>query len=341
MKNDFFFSEIKYSPRLSSVAIKYIALFFMTLSQIALFVQLKIEFSAGFGQYEGVLDALDFVKDLGRISMPLLLIAMTSSIVGKRDREIPKAVIQNAAFTLIFYGAELLVIAFYIIPTVNDLIENYTGIITDSSSIVTEYLGEFASINIFIDLFLCSSIYFFLCYEPRFKGKKLIAFRCLASVPIIYILVCFVINGLAKSKIIFLNVYVGALLPHKKIVVYFFFGCILIYNRLRSRIYEKRNRLSERTYEQYRESNRGALNYSLVLSILLGLLSLIDFAFSFIPGITDWGIGKSTFMFLGIPFLLLFDNRRKPKFSKAGKLVPLYYLVNYLILFLLYAYCLI
>ncbi len=85
----------------------------MMLSQIALLVQLKIEFSAGFGQYEGVFDALDLVKDLGRISMPLLLVAMTSSIVRKRDREILKAVIRNAAFTLIFYGAELLVIAFY------------------------------------------------------------------------------------------------------------------------------------------------------------------------------------------------------------------------------------
>lgn len=322
--------------KLNFVALKYIGLLFMTISQIGGFLELKYDvFYIGDPLPEALFVFFRCLKMTGVLTMPLLLVSMTSSIASADDN-IWKIVIKNLALTVVFYIGEILVFVFYIVPTINSLVADLGGVVIDSREMLEEMLGEFSNVNIYIDLFICSLIYLFFVYEPKNAKINLWAWRSLSVIPLAFIVTSFVTNGLIKMGLVHVNFYIGALLPNKKIVTYAFFFLVVAFIKYKGHLFDWLNKNDEISYEDYMNGDKVFRHHNLFLIVLVSVLSLIEFSLSFIPSIGNWGLGSSYFLFLAIPFLLFFNYRAKPKRKLVKSLIPVYYLANYALLFVLY-----
>ena len=204
-------------------------------------------------------------------------------------------------------------------------------------------------VNVFVDLFCCVLILFFIDYVPKkhFQGKKLILFRLLALLPLLYEVGSAVMMGLLGMNAInpdFTFSLPPELLPligKKPIGMIFAFVIICIYLKIRDTLYRKRGGTRE-GYELYLRTNRNSFKFSAVMSttflvvaiidlivaiaLILGLVGpnpteeIIDKYFTLIEGFT---IGKSVCLILVIPFALLFDYTKQHKNPKLDKLMPL------------------
>lgn len=324
-------------PKINFITVKYIGLMFMTIAQVANFFAVKHILACPLSEGDALLTALDVIKNFGVLTMPLLLIAMTSSIILK-DEKIGKVVIKNLILTLVFYVAEVLIFLFYLVPTVNDILLDFAGAELDSAEIMTDMLGEFSNVNVFIDLFLCSLIYLFFVYEPKNNKVPLVVWRLLTLLPVAFIAASFVINGLVKLKLLHVNFYIGALLPHKKIITYVFFFATILFVKFKDRLYTASKKHRYTSFDEYLASDAAARHHNAFLICLIILLSVVDWGLSHIPDISTWGIGSSYFLFAAVPILFWFDYRMEPKHSCSVKLVPLYYLANYALLAVLYLF---
>ncbi len=325
----FFSDVITYRPRLSYLALKWIALFLVTLSQLAVWVLSNLPAESPY------LPLFRFLHDLNRLTVPLLFISLLSSIFQKKS-DLPRTVAQYAVWTLLFYGVEIFFFVNLVIPVlgemIRELIEGYTGIGTElSAELLNEFLDEilyalFAQVsnfNVFLDSFLCGLIFLFVFYTPAWANtkKKLLVFRYLALLPALYIAASFVLHGLASFGRIRLDIYLGALLPHKQIAYWIFFAGVLCYLKRT----ERKTGFAEADIS------------SVVLAALLISVSIIDLALSNVAVLQKVGFGKSYTMAVGAPLILLFDVRKAPRHPGLSRLIPVYYAANYGLLWALFA----
>ena len=326
----FFSDTVKYRPRLSFLAIKWIALLLVTVSQLAVWVLSALPEGS---PYQPL---FRFLHDLNRLTVPLLFVSLISNIFQKKF-DLPRTVAQYAVFALLFYGVEVFFFVNLIIPVLGEmlkeLVAGYTGIGTELSAellyeIIHEILyalfAQVSNFNVFMDSFLCGLIFLFVFYTPSWadtKGKRRL-FRSLALLPALYIALSFVLHGLASFGKIRLDIYLGALLPHKRIAYWFFFGGVLCYLK-------------------YAEGKDGTFKKadirSAVIAALLIAVSLADFALSGVAVLQKIGFGKSFTMAVGVPAILLFDVRKKPRHPWLSRLIPVYYAANYGLLWALFA----
>lgn len=325
----FFSDVVEYRPRLSFLALKWVALFLVTLSQLAVWVLSKLPTESPY------LPLFRFLHDLNRLTVPLLFVSLISSIFQKKS-ELPRTVAQYAVYALLFYGVEIFFFVNLIIPVLGEmlkqLIEGYTGIGTAlSQEMVDEIIHEvlyalFAQVsnfNVFMDSFLCGLIFLFVFYTPAWADtkKKLLVFRYLALLPALYIVASFVLHGLASFGKLRLDIYLGALLPHKRIAYWFFFGGVLGYLKRTER----------------KTGFKKADISSAVIAALLITVSIIDLALSNVAALSKIGFGKSYTMAVGAPLILLFDVRKAPRYPWLSRLIPVYYAANYGLLWGLFA----
>lgn len=325
----FFSDAVKYRPRLSYLALKWIALLLVTVSQLAVWALAKLPAESPY------LPLFRFLHDLNRLTVPLLFVSLISGIFQKKS-DLPRTVAQYAVCALLFYAVEIFFFVNLVIPVLGEmlkeLIEGYTGIGAELSAelldeIIHEILyalfAQVSNFNVFMDSFLCGLIFLFVFYTPAradTKGK-LLFFRALALLPTLYIAASFVLHGLASFGKIRLDIYLGALLPHKRIAYWLFFGSVLCYLKCA----ERKKGFAEAGIS------------SAVLAALLIAVSVADLALSNVAVLQKIGFGKSYTMAVGVPFVLLFDVRKTPRYPWLSRLVPVYYAANYGLLWALFA----
>ncbi|MGN0822730.1 MAG: hypothetical protein ACI4NG_03060 [Candidatus Gallimonas sp.] len=337
-KEKLLYGEVKIRPILNFVALKYIAVIALTVSQIARCLQLLflINDTSFFEIESAILDAiLTFCVSLGKIAVPLMLAWMISYIFSFRERAL-KMMIFYGIVAGLYYGGEILFFLRYFIPHVNRLTEMAVGFTLDAR-LIKMVGGYFSNFNVFIDLFLCCAIYYFTMARPkRIRSKGgLIVFRACVVFPIGYIVASFVLSGLIKNGLISVNVYTGSLLPRRGLVNFFIFGAILIFLSVRERAYRRFNR-SGIAYEEYEKTNRYCVNYTVVASLIFAVFAVADTLFGLIPGASAFGVGDSLSLMIAIPFLLMHDFTRKPKRKLWSAMLAPYYAISYFILFVLY-----
>lgn len=211
---------------------------------------------------------------------------------------------------------------------------------TATEQIVRSHLN----VNVFLDLFLCTVVLFFVQYQPKkLTGGKLMLFRCCAVLPVCYLLVGVVLTGMNRAEWVELNLplWLVGLLPSRKLPgLMLFFSMILYVKYHEIEIIAKGGGKNE--INAYMQSNRGSFRFSLFICAVLAFLSLADWAMSFVDGgrLASWGIGVTPTMFFAIPFVLLFSFKRKPRFKVLDGFVPVYYILHYFIIFAVAAYLL-
>ncbi len=323
--------------------------------------------------------ALTVMHACGTLVVPLYFVAIISFVLNLNRNAVGGLTVRNAILAVIFFILEIFVLIFAVIlvslivsllytllashyPTVFELVEQLNGLLSaidvrirgvsfsDVGSVesflqvlaINYVFEKFPSFNVFLDMFLCLAMCFFLCLRPKWANtrKRLLLFRMFAILPIGYVAASFVLNGLIHMRLLNLGVEVRMALPMRPILYYFFLALLIAYHRMTDRppmhVEEGMNVVSGAkskvygnlaTLESRADGRRRALSMATFLSVGLALLCAADFLFSFTSFGAKWGLGKSYFALFCIPFLFFFDAQRPVRKRDCTVYSGIYFLI--------------
>ncbi len=202
----------------------------------------------------------------------------------------------------------------------------------------------YVAFNIFVDLFLCALLMFFMYYRPKhvFKGKALTVFRLFSVIPILYEIASFVLKLLSIEGKITIPVLAIPFLTVKPPVTFLVFIILVLYIKNRERRFLKHDRSLE-DYQRFLQTNRNSFHFSRFSAIVLALAGLFD-ALCLVAGIViiwlkdpemmtktaeavnrlnDLGIGQSLALLLLSPVMLLFSYTRKYEHRIVDSFIPI------------------
>lgn len=209
------------------------------------------------------------------------------------------------------------------------------------------------SFNLFIDMFLCTLLMFFLNYIPKsvFTGKKLIVFRLFALFPILYELGCLAIRVYTALGMLKPHFMVYPFLTTKPLMSFVLFVVLALHIKLQERKFLKHGK-TVRDYERYTQTNSHSLHFSIFSSVMILITAIIDIILNIVgaalfmassmsaeavsqaaeitkeaaegalKAVDAWGIGKHTSMLMIIPIILLFSYTRNHKDTRLDMAIP-------------------
>lgn len=298
---------------------------------------------------EKVTNILSYISAL---PLPLFLIANFAVILQQRGNY-RKLLKQYGKLVLIIYVGFIIVYYHYIVIALMRIGGMSFIEARDSSIAIFTILGKQNGlvVNVFIDLFCCVLIMLFVEYTPKnhFKGKKIILFRLLVLIPILYEIGSAVLmgllglNGIDATFVFSLPPEVLPLLGKKPVGMIFGFLAVCIYIKIREKRYLKRGG-TEEGYYYYLRTNRNSLNFSLVMSIIFLIVAVLDIVVTIGLGaillknipyaeyytvediielLSCFTVGRSVCLILVIPFVMLFSYTKQHVDTKLDKLLPL------------------
>ena len=194
--------------------------------------------------------------------------------------------------------------------------------------IVANFLSTF---NTFLDKFILGIMYIFLFKEPNLSGKKLIIFRFLTLIPIIYIIVSLVLRAIDNYTSFNLNIFISPILLGPKVVIYLFFISTLLvikYKSIKYNVFDSEDDISPKVF-----SNIGGKTFGFfgVLELIIGL---------FWPSWSPSGIGGKYLLVICAPIMTLYDYKRKSPmkfpFCKKGNFsLFIKIIVNFILYFII------
>ena len=346
--------DIKYLGPISYREFKILGWLCILLAQIVILINLAGKLNSDFAlRMSTKATIMQFVSNL---SLPLLLFSNFAIILANRNGY-RKQLITNGALAIGMFLLFALFFNHFILGT-------YTGLIRDpveAKASMTEIIRAaskgkgFFAFNIFIDLFLCTSVMYFLNHQPQrvFVGKKRIIFRLFALLPIAYEALSIYLKWLSTGNEIRLPFIVYPLLTVKPPMTFVVFIILALFVKIR----EKRFCRNGRSYEEYQsflETRKNSLNFSVFTSIVLVLMGLVDLFITIIfPAIRfgmlntavditttsaeaiqvrlmsdltrmmDIGFGESVSLILLAPFMLLFSYNRPRKHPEFDPAIPI------------------
>ncbi len=351
--------DIWYRGPLSYRHLKMLGWLCIVITQIAVVEGLK--FKAVGSANEFFLNS-SIIGYISASALPLLLISIFALLLQKRDNY-KNALIVYGALSLFIIGLFVFIYERYVLGLASSLLggerSDLAQTLDDLLYSIEDYHG-FVTFNIFIDVFLCTLIMFFLDYEPKrfFTGKKLHIFRAFVILPIAYELVCVALKILATDRVISLPLWVSPLLTTKPPVSILMFLSIVRYIKLR----EKQFYATGRTKEQYNvfiATNVNSFQFSKHLVLIIVIYSIIDLILTgllsvshsvFILSITGeapgedmltsfgvvevWGFGGTAKMIDLIPVVLLFSYTRSHKQPLIDTAIPILVVIAIVIVYL-------
>ncbi len=326
---------MRYRGLLSYRHFKILAWLFIIFSQIIVIAELKGTVGVTPINSADTLKALDYFSGL---AMPMLLISGLSIILNGRD-SYKTMLIRNGAITLGFFLVFLFVYERYILG----LFSAFTGSIDDAASFAKTVLtinndninyGYF-SFNIFIDIFLCTLVMFFINYEPKkyFKGKKIYLFRLMVLIPITYEFASIILKFFAAYGKIQLSLLFSPFLTTKSPLVFFLFMSMALFIKRREKRFLKHGKTKE-DYNEFLKTNTNSFQFSRFMIIMILIFAAADYFLLVITLIIIYrlkgsltpeevqdtvkiikhvGIGSNTDLIGLIPFLILFSYNKLHK----------------------------
>lgn len=327
--------DIKYRGPLTYQTLRIIAWVCFAVAQFVLvFKAAGVLFKDMQTSFNEVGRILGFFSNL---PFPLFLLA-NFAIIFKSKNGI-KTVLRNH---LICCGAIFLLLNFAItyyvvIGLVRVFDFSFIAAYESVSKILSSNSALSMTINLFVDLLICSSFYFFLFYKPQkgFTGKKIIIFRLFMIIPIAIELVsCYFKIRLTMGDIV-IPIFAFPLLNSKPLLTFVAFVVICLCLKFEQIRFFKIGGTEEQ-YEEYIKTNRHSLRFSRTISITFGVVALIDIlalAFMTILFIADitpalqfidaFDIGESASLLFVIPFVMLFSYTREVKHPELDTIIPI------------------
>lgn len=350
-------NDIKYRGFISYRYLRIIAWLFIIFAQCAAIIKFNMTINKASVPY--VEGAFNFFDWFAYLPLPLFLVANFAYILQHRNK------IKHLLF---FYGA----ICLLIYAAANFITLHYIhGILASFKQDVTYYqstkvaghiflnMGQTGYVfNIFIDLFLCTLIIFFIFYKPKsvFVGNKIYIFRLMVILPLLY-----EIAGVAiklcyfTGDIVHVPSFLFFLLPSKPPLMFLSFFILVLFMKYAE--FRRRKHQDPEFYKEHIKTNAHSLRVSIVMMIIFIFMGIID-AIAYVitaaliiksfnvPEINDTvlafgmtyaaeaGFGKTGVFIFIAPFMLLFSYNKSHKNPKVDTFIPIAAIAVILIVYL-------
>ena len=281
---------------------------------------------------EAVVDkgfADNFLSLISSLSVPLFIIATFATILN-RSKSIKSVLITYGAA---YIGMAIIIIFLYY-HYINSLLLTFE-MDNDSLKSLGRAIGSKLEINVFSDLLFLSLFYYFIMYNPKkyFQGKKIYIFRLLSLTPLLIALTSYLLKGFANLGYYQIPFGLNPFLTTKPPFIYLLFMIITFWLKHQEKEYLRLGGTKE-GYINYEKTNKNSLRFSLILSIIMLLISILEYvilfgvvaiqAYSLLQYIFAFQFGECTGLFIGIPFILLFSYNKTHKKSNADLYVVLF-----------------
>ena len=196
-------------------------------------------------------------------------------------------------------------------------------------------LGAKLEINVFSDLLFLSIFYFFIMYTSKkyFQNKKIYIFRSFSSIPLIIAFTSYLLKGFSNLGYFNIPFAINPFLTTKPPFIYILFIIVTFWLKHQEKDYVKLGGNKE-DYINYEKTNKNSLRFSIILSILMLSISIIEYAilliilatkaYSSLIYLFAFQFGDCSGLFLGIPFILLFSYSKTYKKTNADLYVTLF-----------------
>ena len=294
-------------------------------------------------------------------SLPFLLISNFSRILNNEEGYRTQ-LIRNGGAALAISVVSILFFNRYVIGT-------FTQFVTDPEEVAPFLTLEFNSIekkgfiafNLFIDLFLCTLVMFFLNVRPKrfFTGKKRYFVRAMAILPVAYEACSIYLKGQAATGKILLPFWTFPLLTVKPPMTFMVFVVLVFYIKQREWRFRRHGKMHAE-YRAFLKTNRNSLQFSIFLAVVLVVAAILDFVIMvfltasaaveassaevfagseaevvrMMTGAMAMGFGDAVSLLFVAPLVLLFSYTRVPKNKMLSAVIPVAAIVL-MIIFLL------
>ncbi|MCR5843584.1 MAG: hypothetical protein K6G66_06480, partial [Oscillospiraceae bacterium] len=215
---------------------------------------------------------------LSNMALPFLLIANFALLLNASEGY-EKQLLRFGGIALAVAAGSVVLFQRYILSSV----AIFTGSRQDAMGFLEMafYMASgsgYFSYNLFIDLFLCTLLLFFLNYRPKrlFTGKLLGAFRAFAVLPIAYEIASITLKILAVEGKVTLPFIVFPFLTVKPPMTFLVFIVMAFFIKNRERIFRKNGRTHEE-YQAFLKTNRNSFQFSRFTAVILAIAGILDF----------------------------------------------------------------
>ena len=295
----------------------------------------------------------DTFDNIGEFSLPLFLFANFAIILDEK-----KSYCQQLVK---FAGLSLMIVLLYEVILHRYVAGLFTAVTNDRSvamNLIDEGVYSLASggglaFNIFIDMFLCTLLMFFMNYVPTrfFTGKRLVLFRLMALLPILYEVASLGVRLAVCLGKLRPPVFIYPFLTTKPAMSFVLFILLVLFVKLRWVRFRRRGK-SREAYQAFQRTNVNSLHFSIYASIMILITGLLDLALHiFLSALlavlgkagaaeagavtkemilqsgkiaSALGFGNHFLMILIIPIILLFSYTRTHKDQMGDILIPVF-----------------
>lgn len=334
--------DISYRGPLSYRAFKALGWLCIVISQVVVLLNLEAKLDPTMVEYLSTpISVLGSIADL---ALPFLLIANFALILNHSE---------GYKSQLLRYGGLSAAIAIISIALFSRYAVGTVAIVAGDRATALQMMQEafwmsstkqFFAFNIFIDLFLCTLLMFFLNHQPQkvFTGKKLLIFRAFSLLPILYEALSIVLKMMASYGKISLPFLVFPFLTVKPPLTFLVFIVLAIFIKRREMRF-RRNGKTHEDYEAFLKTNRNSLQFSGYTAVTLAIAGFVDIIAAIVyvlaragletaaeeidvVGIlhqaAGLGLGDSVSLLLLAPLMLLFSYTRTHKNKTIDIIIP-------------------
>ena len=341
-------NDIKYRGPLSYRYLRIIAWVCIAFGQLGVVFGLAMKIS---GDLQPALTTpQDVMGTIGSFALPLFLMANFAFILQKKN-DFKKLLFFYAGVALLMYLAALVLVTHYFFR-ISYLMSagtlDFWQFSCTMGKLFTDQGSTFYVFNIFIDLLLCSLMYYFLFYNPKkhFQGKKISLFRLMILIPLLYEIGGIILKYLISVGGLRITYFLFFALPAKPPFMVLAFFIIIFVMKLQKMSFLKRHQ-SEELYDDHFNTNANSLKVSITMSWSFLLCGILDFltllVFALIYAYnrasdpemyellimtgfyygTGLGFGSATILIFMAPLALLFSYSKTHKNPKIDKFIPI------------------
>ena len=338
-------NDIRYRGPLSYRSFKILGWICIALSQVAMLLTLEARLDPSMA--DALRTPTMVLKLLSNLALPFLLIANFSLILNAGEGY-GKQLARFGGIALAVVAGSVALFQRYIVGSVAVFMESRQEAVAFLSDMFHMPSGAgYLSYNLFIDLFLCTLLMFFLNYRPKrlFTGKLLGVFRAFAVLPIAYEIASILLKILAVEGKVALPLIVFPFLTVKPPMTFLVFVFMAIHIKTRELRYCRHGKTHD-DYKEFLKTNRNAWHFSVYAAIVLFIAGVIDLIIAILllagqAGSAEAldaimasekafkntiaisiGFGKSTCLIFFAPIVLLFNYTKIPKNKTVGMLIP-------------------
>ena len=337
--------DIRYSGPLSFQSFQVLGWSCIVVTVIMALMKIAMKLNpADTQRFAAISDVISYIAEM---SLPFLLMANFARILNNTEG-FRKQMLRNGGATAAIILVFTLFFNRYVVGTVGLLLQDPKEAYP---LVMTSFYGVnprgFFAFNIFVDLFLCTLVMYFMNARPTkiFTGKKIYIFRAFTLLPIAYEIVSIILKGRAAAGSITLPSWIFPLLTVKPPMTFLVFVFMAIHIKTRELRYCRHGKTHD-DYQEFLKTNRNAWHFSVYAAIVLFIAGVIDLviAIFLLAGqagsaealdaimasekafkntiAMSIGFGKSMCLMFFAPIVLLFNYTKIPKNKTVGMLIP-------------------